>query len=126
MGSISNQARAEKFIAMFTEKAVSSFGLQGEMVKEQWLSYHDGHQEVYLYAVIEDGAGDEYELMHDIVFYDPNEPDYDQVERHMGLFDLTHEEALEQLAAVRIPLPKDDTCPPTPRNTGRIGSAMPK
>lgn len=126
MGDIVCQEQSERFIAEFNDKAVSSFGLQGEMVKKQGLGYHDGHQEVHLYVVIEDGAGDEYELMHDIVFYDPNEPDYDQVERHMGLFDLTHEEALEQLAAVRIPLPKDDTCPPTPRNTGRIGSAMPK
>jgi hypothetical protein len=60
---------------------------------------HDGWEQVYLYILIRDGDDEasEVELMLPTLFFDPEEPEEDAIERVVELLGITESEAIARL-----------------------------
>lgn len=97
MGSSARMSRSERFIQEFNIDAClrNDYG-DLPSFKSQHLSQRDGDEMVYLYVLLS-WREREYEVMEDCIYYDPEEPDNDTIERVCDLLGLEEDEAKKRL-----------------------------
>src|SRR3972149_856297 len=99
MGSSVRMGRCERFIDEFNDDACRAFVLRGSHIKVQRLDMMEGWEQVYLFFAVQDADAPDgtTELILPTLFFDPEEPEEDMIERVMDLFGLDESMALERL-----------------------------
>lgn len=80
MGSISRQSRCARFMHEFEEDLLKKHSMHGPCILDQSLGVFEGTEQVFLFISLKSGEIEE-DLMLPYLFFDPEEPRQDSIER---------------------------------------------
>lgn len=104
MGSMTRMGRCARFIGEFSKDAVRIHGKPfKKALSPMGLGEHEGFETVFLFGVVLDSRREQVEVMlPSPLFFDPEEPESDLIERVQELFDLSKAVAKKRLKKAEL------------------------